>query len=238
MTKSEIQAIRALHSKEGRAEQGLFICEGEKLVDEIHRSPLRIGQLYSTEYNIGAEQISQNEMSRISALKTPTNLFATVHIPHHAAEKGGLQLLLDGVQDPGNMGTIIRIADWFGIRDIHCSSGCADCFNPKVVQATMGAIARVRVHYGNLVGLLQKNGDRLPVYGTFLEGDNIYQSELPHSDGAYIIMGSEGRGVSPEVASMVTHKLYIPPYPITSLTVESLNVAVATSIICSEFRRR
>ena len=137
----------------------------------------------------------------------------------------------------GNMGTIIRLADWFGISDIICTPNSADCFNPKVVQATMGAILRVRVHYLDLATTLREARKRgVEVYGTFLEGENIYNSKLKAN--GIIVMGNEGRGVSAEVASTVSHKLLIPPYPTDRRGSESLNVAIATSIVCSEFRRR
>lgn len=244
MTKAEIIAVKALHSKEGRNEQGLFLCEGAKLVDEIVRSELRVRSVMSTSTEIlesiapstTCERVSPTEMSRISALKTPTQVLAVVEIPHYEQSYLGLNLVLDGVQDPGNIGTIIRLADWFGIRNIYCSPNSADCFNPKVVQATMGAIARVRVHYADLAELLERYSG--PIYGTFLEGgENIYNANLTPNEGM-IVMGSEGRGVSPEVARLISQKLFIPPFPPDQATTESLNVAVATSIICSEFRRR
>lgn len=234
ITRAQITDIRALHSKEGRVSQGLFVCEGVKLIDELRGSSLTIRALFSTAYHDRAEKITANEMSRISALKTPTELLALVEIPRYSSGDGGLKLVLDGVQDPGNLGTIMRIADWFGIRDIFASGDTADCFAPKVVQATMGAIARVRVHYTDLAALLRSTD--LPVYGTFMQGQNIYDSTL--TSQGYIVMGSEGRGISSAVAAQVTDKLYIPPFPPDVPTVESLNVAVATSIICSEFRRR
>jgi TrmH family RNA methyltransferase len=144
-------------------------------------------------------------------------------------------LALDRVQNPGNLGTIIRLADWFGISDIICSEDTADCFNPKVVQATMGAILRVHVHYINLAAWL-KNQHDTKIYGTFLEGENIYSAQLDKS--GVIVMGNEGQGISAEVAATVSHKLLIPPYPADRSGSESLNVAVATAVICSEFRRR
>lgn len=185
-----------------------------------------------------AEQISPKEMERVSHLKTPTDCLALVEIPHRrfdpAALGGQLTLALDGVQNPGNMGTIIRLTDWFGIRNIVCSADSADCWNPKVVQATMGAITRVAVHYGDLGAMLAEAA--MPVYGTFLEGENIYGAHL--SPGGIVVLGSEGRGISPEVASLVTRKLFIPPYPAHNSAPESLNVAIAAAIVCSEFRRR
>ena len=146
-----------------------------------------------------------------------------------------LSIALDGVQDPGNLGTIIRIADWFGIENIICSPNCVDLYNPKVVQATMGAIARVKVHYTELPQLINAMKN-LPIYGTFLEGEFIY--DTPLSNKGIIVMGSEGTGISKEVGQLVNKKLFIPSYPPNRTTSESLNVAVATSIICSEFRRR
>ena len=146
-------------------------------------------------------------------------------------------LALDDVQNPGNLGTIVRLADWFGIADIVCSEASADCFNPKVVQATMGAILRVRVHYTDLGAFLHDAGAAgLPVYGTFLEGENIYGTTL--TEEGVVVMGNEGRGISQAAARAVTHKLFIPPYPTDRRGSESLNVAMATGIVCSEFRRR
>jgi TrmH family RNA methyltransferase len=149
--------------------------------------------------------------------------------------KDSLCLALDDVQDPGNLGTIVRLADWFGIEDIFCSQGTADVYNPKTIQATMGAIARVRVHYCDLVSLIGSLKD-IPVYGTFLDGDNMYNKSL--SANGLIVMGNEGKGVSPEVGSLINERLYIPNYPTGRTTSESLNVAIATAIVCSEFRRR
>lgn len=189
----------------------------------------------------GPEVISHKEMERISFLKTPSDMLALVEIPRHGLSvrglSGELSLALDGVQDPGNMGTILRLADWFGMRDVICSETTADCFNPKVVQATMGAIARVRVHYVPLARWLgEVRAAGIPVYGTFLDGEPIYDAAL--SSGGVIVMGSEGQGVSPQVAELVSRRLFIPPFPVGEPTSESLNVATATAIVCSEFRRR
>ena len=165
-------------------------------------------------------------MERLSLLKTPSNSLALVEIPR-----------CDDVQNPGNLGTIIRLADWFGITDIVCSEASADCFNPKVVQATMGAILRVRVHYTDLAALLSKAAALgLPVCGTFLEGANIYETEL--KPAGIVVMGNEGRGITDAVARTVTQKLFIPPWPADRRGSESLNVAIATGIVCGEFRRQ
>ncbi len=247
MIKSEIQMVRSLAEKRARNEMGLFVAEGEKFIAEALGSSLRVRKLYITEESEleqlckGAtelEWISDKEMERISQLKSANNSLALIEIPKYTLNKedlqGELTIALDGVQNPGNIGTIIRLADWFGIRNIICSPSCADCFNSKVVQATMGAILRVKVHYTDLVQTLKSVN--LPIYGAFLEGENIYQQELP-AEGI-ILMGSEGQGVSPEVAALVSEKLYIPSFNGEADGSESLNVAIATAIICSEFRRR
>ncbi len=244
MTKAEIQLIRSLADKRGRSETGLFVAEGEKLISEIRSSALRIRKIFALEGLFAGSEVeivSAKEMERLSLLKTPSKALALVEIPHHTLHperfNEQLVLALDEVQNPGNLGTIIRLADWFGISDIVCSPNSADCFNPKVVQATMGAILRVRVHYTDLTALLAKAREAsTPIYGTFLEGENLYHSELtPHG---VIVMGNEGRGVSQEVEKLVSHKLFIPPYPADCRSSESLNVAMATGIICAEFRRR
>ena len=217
MTKNDIQLIRSLADKKGRAETGLFLAEGVKLVEEMLASDLQVERVLAVgeaAERFSGEKITSQQMQRISALKTPTEVVALVRIPRYgwSAEQISqeLSLALDGVQDPGNMGTILRLADWFGIRDVVCSPNSADCFNPKVVQATMGAIARV-------------------------QGRNIY--EVPLSARGVIVMGNEGRGISPEVGRCVSDRLYIPPYPPGRPSSESLNVAVATAVVCAEFRR-
>ena len=240
ITRAEILDIKALATKQGREEQGAFIAEGEKLVDEIRHSSLRIRRILQTRpIFTDGEPVSEKEMERISQLKTANSVLAVVEKPTHKLSvvqpNKSLVLALDRVQNPGNLGTIIRLADWFGISDIVCSEDCADCFNPKVVQATMGAILRVRVHYTNLPQWLAAQRDT-KVYGTFLEGENIYNAQLDKS--GIIVMGNEGQGISDEVAKCVSHKLLIPPYPADRCGSESLNVAVATAVICSEFRRR
>ena len=244
MTKAEIQLVRALADKRGRAEHGLFVAEGEKLIGELRTSHLRVRKLFALEgvfEGPGVETVAPRDMERLSLLKTAGNSLALVEIPCYElnteALKGRLTLALDDVQNPGNLGTIIRLADWFGITDILCSPGTADCFNPKVVQATMGAVIRVRVHYTELAPQLAAAAAQgIPVYGTFLEGENIYGAEL--TPEGIVVMGNEGRGVTEPVARTVTRKLFIPPWPADRRGSESLNVAMATGIICSEFRRR
>ena len=240
ITRAEILDIKALATKQGREDLGAFIAEGEKLVDEIRNSSLRIRRILQTKPIFAdGELISEKEMERISQLKSANSVLAVVELPKHklslANPTKNLVLCLDRIQNPGNLGTIIRLADWFGISDIVCSEDTADCFNPKVVQATMGAILRVRVHYTNLAEWLSSHKGAT-VYGTFLEGENIYNAKLENS--GVIVMGNEGQGISAEVAKCVSHKLLIPPYPADRCGSESLNVAVATAVICSEFRRR
>lgn len=243
MTKAEIQSIRSLSDKRMRDAEHLFIAEGDKLVEEIRNSKFRIRRIYTTHPDIkgeNVEHIDKKEMERISQLKTATDTLAVVEQPLHRLdiEPKALMLALDGVQNPGNLGTIIRLADWFGIKDIICSKECADCYNPKVVQATMGAILRVRVHYvddlANFLGSAKAKG--MPIYGTLLTGKNIYTTNIENR--GIVVMGNEGRGVSEECSATLTHQLLIPPYPADAPTSESLNVAMATGIILSEFRRR
>ena len=244
MTKAEIQFVRSLSDKRVRDAERLFIAEGDKLIGEILQSNLKVRHLYALEghFDGRAERVSEKEMERISQLKTASTSLAVVEQPHHKSVKsapaGALSLALDGVQNPGNLGTIIRLADWFGVEDIICSRDTADCFNPKVIQATMGAILRVRVHYtDNLPALLQEaHREGLNIYGTLLDGGNIYDERLASS--GIIVMGNEGRGITDETRKTLTHRLLIPPYPADAPTSESLNVAMATGIILAEFRRQ
>ena len=245
MTRAEIQFVRSLNDKRTRDAEGLFIAEGSKLVEEILASHLVVRHVYTTRrelHGANIELVTPQEMERISQLKNANDTLAIVEQPRYRLnrEEVGkrLTLALDGVQNPGNLGTIIRLADWFGVEDIICSSECADCYNPKVVQATMGAILRVRVHYmANLAELLSKSAAAgTPIYGTLLDGENIYTQEL--SSHGIIVMGNEGRGLSDACRRALTHKLFIPPYPADAPTSESLNVAMATGIIMAEFRRR
>lgn len=244
ITKAEIQLVRSLADKRNRDREGLFVAEGEKLIREILASSLRIRRIYALEGLFSGAQVTTatpKELERMTLLKTANNSLALVEIPRHSLStdrvKQTLVLALDEVQNPGNLGTIIRLADWFGIHDIVCSPTSADCFNPKVVQATMGAILRVRVHYVELGEWLREaRAAGIPVYGTFLEGESLYETELTPS--GILLMGNEGRGVSATCAASVSRKLFIPPYPADRRTTESLNVAMATGILCAEFRRR
>lgn len=247
ISKATIKKIHALDMRKFRRNQRLFVAEGPKLVDELCATmkPVYIAALpewisenakivSGTEYDI----VTPDELQRASLQKNPQQVIALFPIPEHRfcteQLKNELVLMLDGVQDPGNLGTIARIADWFGIRNILCSAETADIYNPKAVQATMGALARVKFHYTDLIQLLSQYDG--PVYGTFLDGENIYGQEL--SENGIIVMGNEGKGISLGVGEMINRRLYIPNYPIGTQTTESLNVAIATSIVCAEFRRR
>ncbi len=244
MIKSEIQLVRSLADKRARVEYGLFLAEGDKLITELVESDFNVKKIYSLEGHFqgdNVEWVAPSEMSRISQLKSANSSVAVVEIPHYSLDveslKDELTLVLDGVQNPGNLGTIIRLADWFGIKNIICSPTSADCYNPKVVQATMGAILRVKTFYCDLVKFLHEAQSLdIPTYGTLLDGENIYNAPL--SKSGIIVMGSEGQGVSEEVQALLSHRLLIPPFPADRCGSESLNVSVATSIICSEFRRR
>lgn len=245
MTKAEIQFVRSLADKRTRDAEHLFVAEGFKLVDEIRNSELRIRNIYTTRDDISGldvVRIEKREMERISQLNTASDILAVVEQPRYKLAlnslKGELTLALDGVQNPGNMGTIIRLADWFGVENIICSRECADLYNPKVVQATMGALLRVKVHYvDNLSALLNEaRTSGLTIYGTLLDGNNIYDEKL--SSEGIIVMGNEGRGLSEECRNTLSRKLFIPPYPADAPTSESLNVAMATGIILAEFRRK
>jgi len=239
LSKNQIKLIKSLESKKFRKREGLFVAEGPKVVGDLLRAGYQPHAIFSTEPRPDAELITDDELHRISFLQHPQEVLAVFHIPtpqessnfHLPAD---ICLALDGVQDPGNVGTIIRIADWFGITHIYCSPDTADVYNPKVVQATMGSLAHVQITYCDLVPLLR--GAAVPVYGTLLDGQDIYQQPL--SREGVIVMGNEGNGISPEVRQLVSHKLLIPNFNKNTETAESLNVAIATAITCSEFRRR
>jgi TrmH family RNA methyltransferase len=246
--KNKIKFIRSLENKKQRAESGLFVAEGNKLVADI--LPFFECELLAaksswmaTQGDIKAKEllaIDEEDIKKASLLKTPQDVIAVFVQPptllNKALLKNELTLILDGIQDPGNLGTIIRLADWFGIKNVICSPDTADVYNPKTVQATMGAIARVKVFYTGRTGLLDELKDGVPVYGTFLDGGNIYEEKL--SKNGLIVMGNEGKGISHSVAQKITRRLYIPNFPQGNESTESLNVAVATAVTCAEFRRQ
>lgn len=242
ISKNQQKYIRQLEQKKYRKREGCFVAEGTKVVGDLLKryQPL---DLYATESwdapkGVGYTLVSEEELQRVSFQQHPQQVLAIFPIPQPTdpvSLRGSLTLALDGVQDPGNLGTIIRIADWFGIDTIICSEETADAWNPKVIQATMGSIARVNVIYANLLELLDTLPSDYPVYGTFLDGENIYTQTL--SGEGLIIMGNEGNGISDAVRAKVNRRLLIPDFH-QGDTADSLNVAIATAITCSEFRRR
>jgi len=247
LSKNKIKYIRSLELKKNRKEERAFVAEGHKLVGDLlgHfecRLLLATRSWIETHPSVRANEIievTQEELTRASLQKAPQEVLAVFSQPDYPMDKDvlthSLCLALDDVQDPGNLGTIIRVADWFGIEHIFCSQGTVDVYNPKTIQATMGALARVKLHYCHLPSLIASL-DNVPVYGTFLDGKNIYGEEL--CKHGLIVMGNEGNGIGTEVEKLVNKRLYIPNYPPQRETSESLNVAMATGIICAEFRRR
>ena len=246
ISNNEIKKIKALQQKKFRDETGLFVVEGEKMVEEAQRSRFKVEKVYLR------DDIGEESMKRISALSSPSPVLAVVHKPADMImddmsqilpmlSKGGLYLALDSIRDPGNLGTILRIADWFGIDAVFATRGTVDVFNPKVVQATMGAVFRVKMHYVDLPAVseavLECGGK---VYGTFLDGQNMYSRTL--DTGAetpvVIVIGNESEGISERMAGLVSDRLFIPPYPYDDPGSESLNAAVATALTVAEFRRR
>lgn len=256
LSKAKIKYIHSLALKKNRKADAVFVAEGRKLVDDLlpHFTCryLAATEAWYSEHpqlvsNLPAEHdlITEEELQRVSLQETPQQVVAIFeqaqdNTPLADVAPRELCLMLDGVQNPGNLGTIVRLADWFGIRHVYCSPDCADIYNPKTVQATMGAMARVSLHYGDLSDALEQLKATafapVPVYGTFLDGENLYGKPL-QSHGV-LIMGNEGNGISPQVARYVSERLFIPNYPPGRATSESLNVAIATAVICAEFRRR
>ena len=246
ISNNEIKKVKSLSQKKFRDESGLFTVEGEKMVDEAVRSSFTVEKVYE------ADVIGEETMARITSLSSPSPVLAIVRKPSDIyvedveeldalLAQGGLFLALDTIRDPGNLGTILRIADWFGIKAVFATRDTVDVFNPKVVQATMGAIFRVRMHYVDLPSLskavLSHGGH---IFGTFLDGDNMYSKTL--DDGSHspsmIVIGNESNGISESMSALVTDRLYIPPYPADQPGSESLNAAIAAAITVAEFRRR
>lgn len=243
---NEIKRVRSLSDKKFRDRYGLFCVEGEKMVDEALRSGFDVETVYRK------DEIGEEQMDRISSLSSPSPVLAVIRKPQDinlssdaalsdALGQSGLYLALDSIRDPGNLGTILRVADWFGIDAVFAAPDTVDVFNPKVVQATMGAIFRVKFHYAEIPALcraaVSAGGN---VYGTFLDGSDMYEKQLnPGKDSpSVIVIGNESNGISDEVAGLVSDRLYIPPYPKNDTGSESLNAAVATAITVAEFRRR
>lgn len=248
ISKAKVKYIRSLEQKKYRRQEGVFVAEGPKVVGDIlAEHPARM--LVATKEWIRCNkergfacdefiEVDEETLRKLSFLQHPQDVLAVFdqwETGKAVVPEGELLLALDGVQDPGNLGTIIRIADWFGIQHIYCSPDTADAYSPKVVQATMGSIARVEVVYTDLNQLATRLPEGTPVYGTVLDGEDLYSTPLtPHG---LLVMGNEGKGISARMASRLTHRLLIPPYPAGRATADSLNVAIATAICCAEFRR-
>ncbi len=247
ISKNLVKYIKSLERKKIRSRENVFVAEGPKVVGDLCAisKPVRIiatQKWYDETHRMpGADDVvvDEEELRKVSFLMHPQDVLAVFNIPASDNDSKDYEhdicLALDGVQDPGNLGTIIRIADWFGITTVYCSHETADAYNPKVVQATMGSIARVNVIYTDLNKMLSELPGDVPVYGTFLDGKNIYDTEL--SKNGIIIMGNEGNGISAAAARYVNKRLLIPAFPEGRATADSLNVAVATAVTCSEFRR-
>ena len=249
LSANRIKQIRSLQQKKFRKDANLFVAEGSRLIREILRSNLEIESVFHTSTwtdiqllkGKHAELITEKEMSRISGLKTATNVLAIVKQPQQKFSLNnllsGFSIALDDIQDPGNLGSIIRTAHWFGISTILCSLETADAYSPKVVQATMGALVNVSLFYVDLPSILtQAHEMGIPLLGTFLNGENLFTCQLPKS--GVLVMGNEGNGIQANIESLITQRIYIPSFSTSSVGSESLNVSVATAIACSELQRR
>ena len=247
ISKNKIKYLRSLQHKKIRRAEDVFVAEGPKVVNDLLQLTNAVQIIATKEWlannkidDAEITEVTDEELSKVSFLQHPQHVIGVFPIPHPSLQLSTLHqklcIALDGVQDPGNIGTIIRLADWFGITDIICSPDTADAFNPKVVQATMGSIARVNIYYEDLINVIDNLPTNTPIYGTLLNGKNIYEELL--SDNGIIIMGNEGNGISKEIEEKVNKKLLIPNYPPERETADSLNVAIATAIVCAEFRRR
>jgi TrmH family RNA methyltransferase len=250
LTKNSIKHINELKQKKFRDEFQQFVAECDKLVNELLNSHFKIIEIFALNEwlenqkipeNIAVTAVTAAELERISSLTTPNKVIALLELPQQQVIDTSifkkLVFALDEIKDPGNLGTIIRIADWFGISDIICSNHTVDAYNPKVVQATMGSIARVNMHYTDLALFFNTFSKEIPVYGTLLNGENIYTQTL--TANGIIILGNESKGISEEIQHFIHHKLYIPSYAENPQNkAESLNAAIAAAIVCAEFKRR
>lgn len=245
ISNNEIKRVKSLQQKKFRDETGLFVVEGDKMVEEAIASSFHVENIYRK------TDIGEEVMKRISSLTSPSPVLAVVRKPSDIyidtdgigsiLSGKGLFLGLDSIRDPGNLGTILRIADWFGIDAVFATPDTVDVFNSKVVQSTMGAIFRVKMHYVELTEAARRFSDAGgKVYGTFLDGQNIYSKELESGKDTpvMIVIGNESEGISERMSRLISDRLYIPPYPADDTGSESLNAAVATAITVAEFRRR
>ncbi|MFV0467668.1 MAG: RNA methyltransferase [Dysgonomonas sp.] len=246
LSKNKLKYIQSLKDKKGRKEFGTFVAEGDKMVADLlnsmHCQLLVADDTFLKGLDMSMKideiiEVKDNELERVSFVKNPQNALGVFFQPNYDIPDidSQLSLALDDIQDPGNLGTIVRLADWYGIENIFCSENTVDLYNPKTVQATMGAIARVKVHYVDLAGFLSSR-QQLPIYGTFLDSEDMYDQTI--TTNGIIVMGNEGNGISDNIKSYINNRLFIPNYPSGRITSESLNVAIATAIVCAEFRRR
>ncbi|TYC12640.1 RNA methyltransferase [Bizionia gelidisalsuginis] len=238
LSKSQIKVITRLKQKKYRVQDGFFVAEGLKVIKELLDSNLELHQLYTTlsfDGNLDREQrITEAELKKISFLTTPNKALALFKIPaSKTIDSDQFVVALDSVRDPGNLGTIIRLCDWFGVKELICTTGTVDCYNPKVIQATMGSITRVNVSYLDLERYLKET--RSPVFGAFMDGDIVYKTDLPTI--GTLVLGNEANGISPEIEGLVTNRITIPRFGALQAA-ESLNVATATAILLSEFKRK
>lgn len=254
LTKNQIHSVHNLKDVSARRESRSFVAEGPKLVSELLGTDYPVRCVYAVKEwidmnqekvivnKIPLEEVTHNELKKISQLTTPNQVLAVVGIPPVTLDwsliNSDLTLVLDGIQDPGNLGTMIRIADWFGIRQIICSKGSADIYNPKVIQSSMGSIFRIKVFYEELVEFLSDLTENITVYGAFLDGESLDTSDIQNK--GLLIIGSESHGISPQVESLITHRLKIPSFQLSSQRTgaESLNASVAAGILCYNFRFR
>jgi RNA methyltransferase, TrmH family len=244
LSKSQISFVNALHQKKARKENGLFIAEGIKsvtefiqsdyIVDTIFCAPAEVPKMSKLSRKIKLVEVSEAELKKISTLTTPQGALALIQIPPKnpidiSGLRGNFVLVLDGIQDPGNLGTIIRTAEWFGFSTIICSNDTVEAYNPKVVQATMGSLSRMKIHYTDLGDLIDKSD--LPVFGALLDGESIYKADFGKE--GFIILGNEGNGISEPIKAKVSKAVTIPKFG----NAESLNVAISAAIFCSELKR-
>ena len=250
-SKNTIKHISSLTVKKYRTQHGEFIAEGPKIVSELTQSDLLITEIYALpdwlknnpsiqNKSISINSISDLQLKKISSLSTPNQVLAVVKIPERNFDttyvRNSMVLVLDEIKDPGNLGTIIRIADWFGINHILCSENSVDTFNPKTVQASMGSICRVNVYYEDIADLISRMTINIPVYGAFIEGNSIYSETFKES--GFMVIGNESKGISPEIETLITNKISIPTGNISTYQAESLNASIATAIICAEINRQ
>ncbi len=241
VSKNQKKLIKSLHQKKYRKQHGLFVAEGKKVIKELLAANLKLHSLFTLEAEIFDVstvlecRVTEEELKQISFLTTPQVALAVFYIPEFKkTNSSGLILALDDVRDPGNLGTIIRLCDWFGIQDLVCSLQTVDCYNPKVIQATMGSITRININYVNLKDFLTLKTPNFRIFGTFMNGNSIYTEKLPKD--AIVIMGNEANGISEDIQNLIENRITIPQFGVNQET-ESLNVATATAIVLSEFRR-